>query len=85
MARRVVAGHRRHVRGCVVSKVRLKLRLVPRPLGPLTLAEKRAAVARDFRAQPWIRGEGATFFTPERLAAMAQENEARRLKRKGRK
>lgn len=66
-------------------KPRIKLRVVqpqPRPLGPLTLAEKRAAVARDFRADPWIRGEGATYFTPDRLAALAKENEARRKGRK---
>ena len=49
-----------------------------RPLRPLTLAEKRAAVARDFKARPWMRGEGAQFFTAERLASMAAENEQRR-------
>ncbi len=55
-----------------------------RPLAPLTLAEKRAAVTRDFRADPWIRGEGARFFTPDRLAQLAADNDARR-KARGRK
>ena len=66
-----------------MSKVRFKLRSVdaPRPLELLTLAEKRAAVSRDFRARPWMRGEGAQYFTPERLAALAAENEARRKRR----
>jgi len=65
-------------------KPRIKLRVVdpqPRPLGPLTLAEKRAAVQRDFRADPWIRGEGATYFTPERLAQLAADNAAIRKRR----
>lgn len=56
-----------------------RLRVVDaRPLRPLTLAEKRAAVTRDFLTRPWMRGEGAQFYGPERLAAMAQENELRR-------
>lgn len=57
-----------------------KLHLVTteRPLRPLTLAEKRAAVLRDFKARPWMRGEGASFFTAERIATLAAENEARR-------
>ncbi len=64
-------------------KPRMKLKLVetPRPLRPLTLAEKRAAVGRDFRAEPWIRGEGAKFFTVERVAALKAENEARRKRK----
>ena len=63
-----------------MTKPHLRLRLVkePRPLRPLTLAEKRAAVARDFKARPWMRGEGAQFYTAERVAAIAAENEARR-------
>ena len=63
-----------------MNKVRFKLRVVDdaRPLRPLTLAEKRAAVGRDFKARPWMRGEGAQFYTAERLAAIAAENDARR-------
>ena len=62
-----------------MSKPHFRLRLVkPRPLELLTLAEKRAAVSRDFKARPWMRGEGAQFFTAERLAIMAAANEARR-------
>lgn len=59
------------------------LRSVPvkHPLRPLTLAEKRAAVSRDFRTDPWMRGEGAKFFTPARVADMAAENEARRRRK----
>ena len=64
-------------------KPRIKLRLVaPRPLRPLTLAEKRAAVARDFRAEPWLIGEGPRFFTPERIAALAADNEASRKRKR---
>lgn len=65
-------------------KPHLRLRIVKtqRPLAPLTLAEKRAAVQRDFRSEPWIRGEGATYYTPERVAAMKAENEQRRKRRK---
>lgn len=66
-----------------MSKPRFKLRLVDkRPLRPLTLAEKRAAVGRDFTAEPWMRGEGAKFFTPARVADMAADNAARRKRRK---
>lgn len=65
-----------------MKPLRLRLRIVKtRPLAPLTLAEKRAAVLRDFRAEPWIRGEGACFYTPERVAAMKAENEQRRKRR----
>ena len=63
-----------------MSKPHFRLKLVKesRPLRPLTLAEKRAAVGRDFKAHPWMRGEGAQFFTAERVAQIAAENEARR-------
>ena len=66
-------------------KPRFKLKLVdtPRPLHPLTLAEKRAAVGRDFSTEPWIRGEGAKFFTVERVAVLKAQNEALRNKRRG--
>lgn len=37
---------------------------------------------RDFRAKPWIRGEGATFWTPERLAELAATNAAIRNERR---
>lgn len=56
-----------------MSKPRFKLRLVP---------EKRTTSGRDFTADPWMRGEGAKFFTPARVAEMARENEALRKRRK---
>lgn len=63
------------------KEARMKhLRLV-RPLVLLTLAEKRAAVGRDFKREPWATGEGARFFTAERVARMAAENEAARKDR----
>lgn len=60
------------------------LRLVPRPLEKLSLAEKRIKQIepRDWKAQPWLMGEGIKFFTPERVAQMARENEALRARRR---
>lgn len=57
------------------------LRLVPRPLEALAQAEKRIK-GRDFKAEPWMRGEGAKFFTPERVAQLARDNEALRANRR---
>lgn len=57
---------------------------IVRPLAELAQAEKRikAPVPRDFKAQPWIMGEGVTFWTPERVMALAADNEARRKRRR---
>ena len=60
-----------------------RLHLV-RPLAKLTEAEQRIK-GRDFKAEPWLVGEGAKFFTPERVARMAEQNELLRLARKARK
>ena len=59
------------------------LRIV-RPLSALAAAEQRIK-GRDFRAEPWLVGEGPKFFTPERVAKMAADNEALRAARKARK
>ena len=58
-----------------------------KPLLRLVQAERRIKEIepRDFAADPWMRGEGAKFYTPERVAKMAKENEALRLARKARK
>ena len=64
-------------------EVRSALRVV-RPLERLVVAEQRIK-GRDFKAEPWLMGEGAKFWTPERVARLAAENEALRLARKARK
>lgn len=56
----------------------------PRPLAKLSEAEARIK-GRDFKAEPWLVGEGPKFFTPERVARLAADNEALRVARKGRK
>lgn len=58
-----------------------------RPLLRLVLAEKRitGVEQRDFKADPFLIGEGARFWTPERVAQLAAENEKLRLERKSRK
>ena len=56
---------------------------VVRPLLALANAEKRIK-GRDFKAEPWLVGEGPRFFTPERVARMAAENDALRAQRKAR-
>lgn len=61
------------------------LRLVPsRPLETLAQAEKRIRQIepRDFTADPWMRGEGAKFWTVERVAKLKADNEALRAQRK---
>ena len=57
---------------------------IVRPLMALANAEKRIK-GRDFKAEPWLVGEGPRFFTPERVARMAEANEALRAQRKARK
>lgn len=66
-----------------MSKPQFKLRLVERPLERLTLAERRIKQIepRDFKADPWMRGEGPKFYTPARVAAMARDNEKLRADR----
>lgn len=62
-----------------------QLRLVPeRPLETLAQAEKRIKQIepRDFTADPWMRGEGAKFWTVERIAELKSENEALRRNRR---
>jgi len=51
-----------------------------KPLLSLVNAERRikAIEPRDFRAQPWIMGEGVTFWTPARISILSSENETRR-------
>ena len=55
-----------------------------KPLLYLVQAERRikAVEPRDFEAQPWMVGEGAKFWTMDRIAKLAAENEARRNSRK---
>ena len=54
-----------------------------KPLLYLVQAERRikSVEPRDFKASPWIMGEGVTFWTPARVALLATENAARRKKR----
>lgn len=58
-----------------------------KPLLYLVQAEKRikAPEPRNFKAEPWLEGEGPRFFTPARVAEMAIANEALRASRKSRK
>jgi hypothetical protein len=52
----------------------------------LVQAERRikSLEPRDFRLDPWMQGEGARFWTIERVANLAVENEALRKERKAR-
>jgi len=54
-----------------------------RPLLHVVQAEKRIKFVepRNFKEQPWIMGEGVTFWTPARIALLATDNEARRKRR----
>lgn len=57
---------------------------IVRPL--LTLAEAEARIkGRDFKAEPWLVGEGPRFWNPSRVADLAAANEKLRLARKGMK
>lgn len=49
----------------------------------LVKAERRIKCVeqRDFSTDRWIRGEGARFWTVERIAALKAENEARRKRK----
>lgn len=55
-----------------------------KPLLYLVQAERRIKCVepRDFKAQPWIMGEGVTFWTPARISLLAAENESRRKARR---
>ena len=64
-------------------RVKPALHLV-RPLAKLTEAEQRIK-GRDFKAEPWLIGEGPKFWTPERVARLAADNEALRQMRKAAK
>lgn len=54
-----------------------------KPLLYLVQAERRIKCVepRDFRAQPWMIGEGVTFWTPARVALLATDNATRRKRR----
>ena len=51
-----------------------------KPLLHLIQAERRikAVEPRDFTSNPWMLGEGARFWSPDRIARLAAENEAKR-------
>ena len=55
-----------------------------KPLLYLVQAERRikSIEPRDFKSNPWMIGEGAKFWNPERIAQLAADNEARRRRRK---
>ena len=57
--------------------------MTAKPLLHLVQAERRikAIEPRDFKAQPWIMGEGVSFWTPARVAILAAANEALRRRR----
>ncbi len=57
-----------------------------RPLEKLTIAERRikSIEPRDFRSNPWMIGEGPRFWTPDRVAKLAADNEVLRQARKAR-
>ena len=58
-----------------------------KPLLYLVQAERRikSIEPRDFKAEPWLEGEGPKFFTPSRIAAMSLANEELRQARKKRR
>ena len=58
-----------------------------KPLLYLVQAERRikSIEPRDFKSNPFMLGEGAKFWTPERVARLAADNEALRAQRKARK
>jgi hypothetical protein len=59
--------------------------LKPHIILRLVEQDQTPATRRDFKREPWMVGEGPRYFTPERIADMAAENEARRRARKARK
>lgn len=58
-------------------------RTPPKPLLYLVEAERRIKCVepRDFRAEPWMLGEGIKFWTVERIAKLKGDNEALRAER----
>lgn len=58
-----------------------------KPLLYLVQAERRikSVEPRDFKSNPFMMGEGAKFWSPERVAKLAADNELLRLARKARK
>ena len=58
-----------------------------KPLLYLVQAERRikSGEPRDFKSNPFMLGEGAKFWTPDRVARLAADNENLRLARKARK
>lgn len=55
-----------------------------KPLLYLVQAERRikSIEPRDFKSNPWMIGEGPRFWTAERVARLAADNEAMRKARK---
>jgi hypothetical protein len=55
----------------------------PKPLLFLVQAERRikSVEPRDFISNPWMIGEGARFWSPDRVAKLAAENEAARKRK----
>lgn len=62
-------------------------RAIPRPLLSIVRAEQRIKrpEPRDFKAEPWLEGEGPRFWSVERVAKLKAENEATRKDRQARK
>lgn len=56
----------------------------PKPLLSLVRAEQRlkTPAPRDLNANPFMLGEGPIYWTAERIARLAADNEARRKGRK---
>ena len=58
-----------------------------KPLLYLVQAERRikSIEPRDFKAEPWLEGEGPKFWTVERIAKLKADNEALRKDREARR
>ena len=58
-----------------------------KPLLHLVQAERRikSIEPRDFKAEPWLEGEGPRFWSVERIAKLKADNEALRRDRQARK
>lgn len=61
--------------------------MTAKPLLYLVQAERRikAIEPRDFKAEPWLEGEGPRFWTVERIARLKADNDALRKERQARK